>query len=65
MEKTFPLRRSKQADRQSVTILDLVHHEAALDGAETLYGTEGIDEEVVIVLHVGSIDLQKEIEIPR
>ena len=65
MGNLFPQRRSKQADRQPVTILHLVHHEAALDGAETLYGTEGIDEEVVVVLHVGSIDLQKEIEIPR
>ena len=57
-------RRLKQADRQTVTVLDFVHHETALNGAETLYGTEGVDEEVVVILHVGSIDLQQEIEIP-
>ena len=34
-----------------------------MDGAEALDGAEGIDQEVVVVLHVRRIDFQEEIEV--
>ena len=48
---------------QAVILLDLIHYERALDGAEAFYLPQYVDKEMVVVFHVGGVNLQQVVEL--
>ena len=43
----------------AIRMLDLVHHEGALQGAQALDRPQYIEDELLIILHVGRVDLEQ------
>ena len=43
----------------AIRMLDLVHHEGALQGAQALDRPQYIEDELLIILHVGRMDLEQ------
>lgn len=53
---------SEAAHRNAYGCLDRIHYEGTLDGAQALDGSQYVDAELIVVLHVGGIDLQQIVE---
>ena len=51
-------------ERKADGSLDRIHHEGALDGAQTLDRAQHIYAEFVVILHVGRVDFQQIVELP-
>ena len=49
---------------QGVGVLDLVHHEGRENGADGVDVSQDIDDELIVVLHIGSLDFQEIIVLP-
>ncbi len=45
-------------------VLDLVHHEGRENGADGVDVSQDIDDELIVVLHIGSLDFQEIVVFP-
>lgn len=52
----FLVKQAEYSDVYPILMLHFIHHEGAFEGAEAVDGAEDVEDEFLVVLHVGGMD---------